>query len=113
MYDESKNLVKNIKDNDFNENKINKCRFYHNKQKTNFIRGSLKKHVDDEIDKNTLVRFNQTLGNHLKVSGRNDKYNPTKNDKINWLMIQELYILTAANLFTKTVINMFRQKFYC
>ena len=29
---------------------------------------SQKKYVDDELDKNTIVRFNQTLQNYLKVS---------------------------------------------
>ena len=29
---------------------------------------SNKKHIDNELDKNTIVRFNQTLENYLKVS---------------------------------------------
>ena len=41
-----------------------------------------KKYIDDELDKNNLVRFNQTLQNYLKVSVGNDTYNPTKYDKI-------------------------------
>ena len=41
-----------------------------------------KKYVDNEIDKNTKVRFNQTLGNYLKVSVGNDTYNLTKYNKI-------------------------------
>ena len=41
-----------------------------------------KKYIDDELDKNTVLRFNQTLENYLKVSVGNDTYNPTKYDKI-------------------------------
>ena len=43
---------------------------------------SNKKNVDDQIDKNTLVRFNQTLSNYLKVSVGNNTYNLTKYNKI-------------------------------
>ena len=41
-----------------------------------------KKYPDDELGKNTILRFNQTLQNYLKVSVGNDTYNLTKNDKI-------------------------------
>ena len=41
-----------------------------------------KKYIDDELDKNTVLRFNQTLQNYLKVSVGNDIYNLTKYDKI-------------------------------
>ena len=41
-----------------------------------------KKNIDDELDKNTVLRFNQTLQNYLKVSVGNDTYNLTKYDKI-------------------------------
>ena len=41
-----------------------------------------KKYIDDELDKNTVLRFNQTLQNYLKVSVGNDTYNLTKYDKI-------------------------------
>ena len=40
------------------------------------------KYIDDELDKNTVLRFNQTLQNYLKVSVGNDTYNLTKYDKI-------------------------------
>ena len=42
---------------------------------------SNKKFFDDELDKNTIVRFNQTLQNYLKVSVANDTYNLTKCNK--------------------------------
>ena len=41
-----------------------------------------KKYIDDELDKNTVLRFNQTLQNYLKVSVGNDTYNLTKYDEI-------------------------------
>ena len=41
-----------------------------------------KKYIDDELDKNTVLRFNQTLENYLKASVGNDTYNLTKYDKI-------------------------------
>ena len=42
---------------------------------------SNKKYVDDELDKFTTLRFNQTLQNYLRVSVGNDVYNLTKFDK--------------------------------
>ena len=41
-----------------------------------------KKYIDDELDKNTIIRFNQTPPNYLKVSIGNDTFNLTKFDKI-------------------------------
>ena len=43
---------------------------------------SNKKYIDDELDKNTILRFNQTLQNYPKVSVGNDTYNLTKYNKI-------------------------------
>ena len=42
---------------------------------------SNKKYVVDSTGEGTIVRFNQTLENYLKVSVRNDAYNRTKYDK--------------------------------
>ena len=41
-----------------------------------------KKYIDDELDKNTVLRFNQTLQNYSKVSVGNNTYKLTKHDKI-------------------------------
>ena len=41
-----------------------------------------KKYIDDSIGEGTILRFNQTLENYLKVSVGNDTYNLTKYDKI-------------------------------
>ena len=43
---------------------------------------SRKKYVEDSIGEGTIVRFNQTLQNYLKVSVGNDTYNLTKYDRI-------------------------------
>ena len=43
---------------------------------------SNKKYVDDSIGEGTIVRFNQTLQNYLKVSVGNDIYNLSKYDKV-------------------------------
>ena len=83
FYDESSDLVKNNQDNDFNDNKltnINSISVNRNPNSDNELAN--KKYIDDEIDKNTIVRFNQTLENYLKVSVDNDTYNLTKYDKI-------------------------------
>ena len=43
---------------------------------------SNKKYIDDEIKKDTILRFNQSVQNYLKVSVGNDVYNLTKCDEI-------------------------------
>ena len=43
---------------------------------------SNKKYVNDSMGEYTVVRFNRTLENYLKVSAGNDVYNFTKYDKI-------------------------------
>ena len=83
FYDESSDLVKNNQDNDFNNNKItNIDSITINNNPTDDKHVSNKKYIDDELDKNTIVRFNQTLQNYLKVSVGNDTYNLTKYNKI-------------------------------
>ena len=82
FYNESSDLVKNNQDNNFNDNKltnINSITINNNPSDDNHVCN--KKYVDDEIDKNTLVRFNQTLTNYLKVSVGNDIYHLTKYNK--------------------------------
>ena len=83
FYNESTDLVKNNQNNNMNNKKliildsiqVNRTPISDN-EVTN------KKYVDDELDKNTLVRFNQTLQNYLKVSVGDNTYNLTKYDKI-------------------------------
>ena len=83
FYDESNDLAKNNQDNDFNDNKLTKV------DSITVIRNPIsdyeitnKKYVDGELDKNTVIRFNQTLSNYPKVSVGNDTYNLTKYNKL-------------------------------
>ena len=83
FYDESSDLVRNNQDNNFNDNKltnINLIKIKKNPSEDNHVCN--KKYVDEQLDKNTIVRFNQTLQNYLKVSVGNDIYNLTKYNKI-------------------------------
>ena len=83
FYDESSDLVENNQDNDLNDKKLtNVDSITVNRKPTSDSEVSNKKYIDDEVDKNTLVRFNQTLQNYLKVSVGNDTHNLTKYDKI-------------------------------
>ena len=83
MYDESNDIVKNNQDNDLNDNKLpNIISITINYNPTDDNHVSNKKYIDDELDKNTILRFNQTLQNYLKISVRNDTYNLTKYNKI-------------------------------
>ena len=82
FYNESSDLVKNNQDNNFNDknlSNINSITINNNPSDDNHVCN--KNYVDDEIDKNTIVRFNQTLSNYLKVSVGNDTYNLTKYNK--------------------------------
>ena len=77
--DESIDIVKINQNNDLSDIKltnINSITINHNPTDNNHV--SNKKYVDDESDKKTIVRFNQTLQNYLKVSVGNDTYNLTK-----------------------------------
>ena len=62
FYDESSDLVKNKQSNDFNDNIIlNVTSIQINNDPSNDNHVSNKKYIDDELDKNTIIRFNQTL----------------------------------------------------
>ena len=83
FYDESNDLIKNNQDNDFNDNKLlNLYSVTVNRNPTLDNELSNKKYIDNELDKNTIVRFNQTLSNYLKVTVGNDTYNLNKYNKI-------------------------------
>ena len=83
FYNESSDTVKNNQDNKLNDTKLtNLDSITINRNLSSDNEVSNKKYIDDELDKNTIVRFNQTLQNYLKVSIGNDKYNLTKYDKI-------------------------------
>ena len=82
FYDESNDSVKNNQDNDLNDNKLtNMDSITVNRNPTSDNELSTKKYIDDELDKNTIVRFSQTLSNYLKVSVDNDIYHLAKYEK--------------------------------
>ena len=75
--------VFNDQDNEFDNNKLinlDSVTVYRNPNQDNEL--SNKKYNDDSIGEGTLVRFNPTLQNYLKVSVGNDIYKLTKFDKI-------------------------------
>ena len=83
FYDESSDVVRNNQDNDLNEIKLtNLDPITFDRDPSSDKELSNKKYFDDDLDKNTILRFNQTLTNYLKVSLGNNTYNLTKYDKI-------------------------------
>ena len=83
FYDEQNDLVKKNQDNDFNDNKIiNLDSITVNRNPISDNELTNKKYIHDELNKITILRFNQTLKNYLKVSVGNKTYNLTKYDKI-------------------------------
>ena len=95
FYDESSDKVKNNQDNDLSDNKltnINSIRNNNNPTDDNHV--SNKKYIDNELDKNTIVRFNQTLQNYLRVSVESDIYNLTKYNKT---QLTDATVMKAVN----------------
>ena len=94
-------MVKNNQDNDLNDNKLSNLdsvTVHRNPTSDNEITN--KKYVDDDLDKNTNVRFIQTLSNYLKVSVGNDIFNLTKYNKLSITDITELkFPNTGRDLF--------------
>ena len=73
----------NDQDNEFDNNNLtNLDSFAVNRDPNLANELSNKKNVDDSIGECTILRFNQTLTNFLKVSLGNDTYNLTKYGKI-------------------------------
>ena len=96
-------MVKNNQDNDFNDNKltnIHSIQVNRNPSLDNEVTN--KKYVDDLIGESTLLRFNQTLTNYLKISIGNDTYNLTKYDKIQIIDTTEIkYLNIGSHLLQK------------
>ena len=83
FYKESNVLVRNNQDNDLKDKKlINLDSVQVNRIPASDNELASKHYIDNQLDKNTVLRFNQTLQNYLKVSVGSDTYNLTKNDKI-------------------------------
>ena len=76
-------MVRSNQDNDLNDNKLtNLDSITLNRNPTFDNEIANKKYIDDELNEITILRFNQTLQNYLKVSVGNDTYNLTKYNKI-------------------------------
>ena len=83
FYNESNILVKNNQDNDLDDKKLtNIDSIQVNRNPSLDYELANKKYIDDELDKNTIVRFSQTLTNYLKVTVGSDIYHLTKYNKI-------------------------------
>ena len=83
FYVESSDLVKNNQDNDLNDNILtNLDSITVNRNPSSDNQVANKKYIDDSIEDSTILRFNQTLENYLKVSVGNNTYNLTKYNKI-------------------------------
>ena len=77
--------VFNDQDNEFDNNKLTKLDSITVNRDPNLDNElSNKNYVDDSIAEGTVVRYNQTLENYLKVSVGNDTYNLTKYNKIQY-----------------------------
>ena len=95
FYDEADDLEKKIQDNDLNDDKLTNINLItFNNSPTDDSHVSNKKYIDDGLDKNTFVRFNETLENYLKVSVGNDIYNLTKYNKFH---LTDITVIIAGN----------------
>ena len=95
--------VFNDQDNEFDNNKLTNLDSITVNRNPNLDNElANRKYIDDEIDKNTVLRFIQTLQNYLKVSVGNDTYNLSKNDKIQIIDTTEIkYPNIASDLLQK------------
>ena len=95
FYNESSDLVKNNQDKDFNDNKLTNIDSITINRNPNLDNESAsKKCIDDELDKNTILTFDQTLQIYLKISVGNDTYNLTKYNK---LQLTDTTIIKSSN----------------
>ena len=98
FYDEASDLVKNNQDNNLNDNNLTILdSVVVNRKPSSDNELANKKYIDDQLDKNTFVRFSQTLQNYPKVSVGNDEYNPTKYNKIQLTDVTEIRYPSSGN----------------
>ena len=97
FYDESNNLVKNNQDNDFNDNKltnVNSITINNNPTDNNHVTN--KKYIDDQLDKNTILRLNDDSNDrYLKVNINNTAYNLQIYNKI---LLTDTTIIKSPNI---------------
>ena len=95
FYNEEVDLVKNNRDNDFNDNKLtnlDSITFNRNPSLDNELAN--KKYVDDSLGRDSILRFLHALENSLKVSNGKDIYILSKYDKV---QITDTTIIRAPN----------------
>ena len=99
--------VFNDQDNEFDNNKLTNLDSITVNRDPNLDHElSNKKYVDDSIREGTILRFNQTLENYLKVSVGNDTYNLTKYNKIQITDTTEMrYPKIGGDLLQKWIIK--------
>ena len=108
FYNEEVDLVENNQDKDFNDNKLtNLDSLTVNRNPSSDNELTREKYVDVELEKNTIVRFNQTLENFLKVSAGSDVYNLTNHNKKS---ITDITEIKFPNIGTELLQNW---KIYC
>ena len=83
--------VFNDQDNEFDNNTlINLYSVIVNREPISDDDLTTKKYTDDSIGEGTMLRFNKTLENYLKVSVGNDTYNLTKYNKLQIINMTEI-----------------------
>ena len=96
FYIEEVDIVKTNQDNDFKDNKLkNQGSITVNRNPNSDNELANKKDIGDELDKSTILRFNQTRENNLKVTVGNDTYILTKYSKKH---IIDRAIIKASNI---------------
>ena len=91
FYDKTSDVVKNNQDKDPNDKKLTNLDCVNVKRNRSLDNERAnKKNVDDELDKNTILRFNQTIEKYLKASVGNIIYNLTKYIEIQITDITEI-----------------------
>ena len=116
FYEETNDLVKNNRDNYLNDKKLtNFDSIAVKRNPTSDIELTNKLYVNNELDKNTVIRFNQILEKYLKASVGNDTYNLTKYNKISITDITEIRfpntgiaILQTWNIYCNNKVNQSR-----
>ena len=113
FFDEWNDSAKSNQNNDFNDNKltnINSITIKNNPTDDNHVSNT--KYVDEELNKNTKDRFNQTLQNYLKTSVGNDMYTLTKYDERNITDITEIRNPNTGQMLLQKWILKFLNKSY-
>ena len=101
--------MKKVHENVFNENKkINLDSIVVNRDPSSDNELSTKNYIENELDKNTMSRFNQILGRYLEVSVGNDAFSLAEYDKRH---LKDVTEVGSPNKCDSFFIRMENQKF--